>query len=85
VDFDPTKKNQILELAKLRRPIGRIILEYDPNTGRMGFNTEGLVPIEEIGCAQWFIMLRHEQVMEEAKKSVKIAPADSVPPPPRVS
>ena len=83
MDFDPTKK--LVDITKLRRPIGRIIIECDPNTGNIGFKVEGLTPIEEVGCAQWYVMLRHAQVMEEAKKAVKIAPADSVPPPPRVS
>lgn len=76
--FDPTKK--LVELSKLRRPLGQIIIEYDPNTGKIGFKSQGLTPIEEIGCAQWYIMLRHAQVMDEASKSVKVAPADSLPP-----
>ena len=76
--FNPTQK--LVDITKLRRPIGRIIIEYDPNTGNIGFKAEGLTPIEEVGCAQWYINLRHAQVMEEAKKSVKVATPDQVPP-----
>lgn len=82
---DPTQKGNGLtpDIAKLRRPLGQIIIEWDPNTLGLGFKINGLMPVEEIGLLQWMINLRmaqHMKVLPTPK--VEIASPGQMPPPP---
>jgi hypothetical protein len=72
--FDPTKKHTDFP----RRDLGQIVIQWDPNTGRLGFNSQGLTPIEEVGVTQWFLSLRMKQFLKDNdNEQVVLAPPGS--------
>lgn len=85
--MDPTKNNGGLpQVAQLRRPVGQFVIQWDPNTGQLGFNSQGLNPVEEIGLLQWMINLRMGANLGSLpNKQVQIATPDQLPPGAKVS
>lgn len=73
-EFDPTKTNGGLE-GLPKRAIGQIVIQFDPNTGGMAFQSQGMTPIEEIGASVWFTNLRMKAFLEaNDNKQVVLAP-----------
>lgn len=60
-EFDPTEVNGGLP----QRQIGQIVIQWDPNTGRLGFQSQGLTPVEEVGVTTWFTHLRMKMFLEQ--------------------
>ena len=56
--FDPTKKNPIAFVPQGQRPPAKFVIEFNPNTGAIGYGSQGFLPIEEIGVLQWITALR---------------------------
>ena len=82
--MDPTQKNGgVPSLASLRRPMGEFVIQWDPNTGQLGFRSVGLNPVEEMGLLTWMINLRMGANLGSLpNKQIQIATPDQVPPPP---
>ena len=83
---DPTRKdNGVADIAH-RRPMGGILITWDPNTGGIDVKVNAISPVEEIGLLQWVISLRmgsHLKLLPE--QNVSIAQPGQMPPPPKVS
>jgi hypothetical protein len=81
---DPTQKGNGLTpelLEKMKRPVGLFLIQWDPNTGQLGFRSEGLLPVEEVGLLQWMINLRMGAHLGTLpNKQVQIATPGEVPP-----
>lgn len=82
---DPTKINPPLSMldrvrAQSKRPICQIVIQWDPNTGALGFQSNGCNPVEEVGLYTWMINMRMAAFLNpEATKTVTIAPANAIP------
>lgn len=80
---DPTKVNGGLPaVAALKRPLGVFVIQWDPNTGQLGFQSQGLNPVEEIGLLQWMVNLRmgfNLRLLEN--KQVQLADPSQMPAP----
>ena len=85
--MDPVRKdNGVADISKLRRPMGEILIQWDPNTQQLGFRIVGLTAVEEVGLLQWLINLRmagHLNLNQSGQ--VKIVSPEQMPPPPKVS
>jgi hypothetical protein len=84
---DPTRKdNGVANIAQLRRAPGLIVIQWDPNTGQLGYKSEGLTPVEEVGLYTWMTNLRMGGFLNVLpNKQVSIASPTEMPPPPKVS
>jgi hypothetical protein len=85
--MDPTRKdNGVPDVAQLRRPMGLFLIQWNPNSGELGFRSEGINPVEEVGLLQWMINLRmgaHLGTLQN--KQVQIANPSEMPGPKIVS
>ena len=85
MEFDPTKRNPVPGVAQFKRPMGQIVIQWDPNSQGLGFQVQGLTAIEEMGVVEWFRSMRMKAHLSANDQSqVIVAPAGSVPPPPKV-
>ena len=83
--MDPTKNNGGLtpeQMAALKRVPGQIIIQWDPNTGGLMHESQGVNPIEEIGLLAWCMFRRFGMVNDMFdQKRVKIADPSQMPTP----